>query len=170
MDMLVDAEDKSTVVTITSGDVKRLKNALKKGGRKTREGPDVPEAGQSDGAAAEDHKQRVRGIALENGIPMGIADEVAEQTDPAVIKPAATNKQLLAFIQRVENVEVELAERQEDRKQIYAEARSCGFDVPTMKKIVTLRKMDEHDRLEAEALLDTYMRAVGMAVQTEMEF
>jgi uncharacterized protein (UPF0335 family) len=168
--MLVDAEEKTTVVTITSDDVKRLKKALKKGGRKTREGLEIPEAAQSDGAAAEAHKQRVRGIALENGIPMGIADEVAEQTDPAVIKPAATNKQLLAFIQRVENVEVELAERSEDRKQIYAEARSCGFDVPTMKKIVALRKMDEHDRLEAEALLDTYMRAVGMAVQTEMEF
>lgn len=90
--------------------------------------------------------------------------------DNAEIKPAATNKQLLAFVERVENVELELAERSEDRKQIYAEARSCGFDVPTMRKIVALRKMDEADRLQAEALLATYMHAVGLAVQTEMTF
>ena len=169
--MLVDADEKpaGTVVTITSDDVKRLRKSLK--GRKKAAAEALEQMAADDVVdAAEAHKQRVRGIALENGIPMGIADEVAEQTEPAVIKPAATNKQLLAFIRRVENVEVELAERQEDRKQIYAEARSCGFDVPTMKKIVALRKMDEHDRLEAEALLDTYMRAVGMAVQTEMEF
>ena len=161
---------KPTVVTITSDDVKRLKKALKKGGRKTREGLDIPEAAKADGGATEAHKERVRGIALEHGIPMSIADEFAEQSDPAIVKPAATNKQLVAFIERVESVELELAERSEDRKQIYAEARSCGFDVPTLKKIVSLRKMDEQDRLEAEALLATYMRAAGMAAQIDMEF
>jgi uncharacterized protein (UPF0335 family) len=170
MDMLVDVQDKPTVVTITSDDVKRLKKALKKGGRKTREGLDIPEAAKTDGGATEAHKARVRGIALEHGIPMSIADEFAEQSDPAIVKPAATNKQLVAFIERVESVELELAERSEDRKQIYAEARSCGFDVPTLKKIVSLRKMDEQDRLEAEALLATYMRAAGMAAQIDMEF
>jgi uncharacterized protein (UPF0335 family) len=96
---------------------------------------------------------------------------LSELTKPAeIIKPAATNAQLIAFVERVENVELELAERSEDRKQIYAEARSCGFDVPTMKKIVALRKMDEKDRLEADALLATYMHGVGMAMQTEMNF
>lgn len=87
-----------------------------------------------------------------------------------VIKPAATNKQLMAFIERVENIERELAERSEDRKQIYAEARSCGFDVPTLRKVVALRKMDEQDRIKADALLSTYMHGCGMKLQAEMEF
>lgn len=92
-------------VTITSTEVKRLTKALKKGGRKTREGLDIPDAATVDGEASKDHKQRVRGIALENGIPQSIADQVAEETDPEIIKPAATNKQLLAFIERVESIE-----------------------------------------------------------------
>lgn len=90
--------------------------------------------------------------------------------DQEVIKPAATNKQLVSFVERVEAIELELAERSEDRKQIYAEARSCGFDVPTLKKVVALRKMDEQDRIAADALLSTYMHGVGMKLQTEMEF
>ena len=42
--------------------------------------------------------------------------------------------------------------------------------MPTLKKVVALRKMDEKDRLEADALLATYMHGVGMAVQTDMGF
>lgn len=165
--MLVDLEDKPAgpVVTITSEDVKKLRKGLKKGGRKTREGLDIPEK-----EASASHKERVRGIAAENGIPASIADEVAAETDPSEIRPAATSKQLLSFIERVERIELELAERSEDRKQIYAEARSCGFDVATLKKVVALRKMDEQERLEADALLSTYLHAIGMKLQTEMEF
>ena len=118
----------------------------------------------------------------EDDAPRSFADEVyaevndlyrradaALSAEAEVIKPAATNAQLLAFIQRVEAVELEMAERSEDRKQIYAEARSCGFDVPTMKKVVALRKMDAEDRRAADALLDTYMRGVGMDEQLRME-
>jgi uncharacterized protein (UPF0335 family) len=148
--LTLDVDDKPTVVTITSDDAKKLSKALK--GRKK--------------AAAEKLER------MEADDVVKAASEKLEQmeADAGVVKPAATNKQLLAFIERVENVELELAERSEDRKQIYAEARSCGFDVPTLKKIVALRKMDDDDRLAAEALLATYMHAVGMAVQTEMGF
>jgi uncharacterized protein (UPF0335 family) len=146
--LTMDADDKPAVVTITPDDAKRLRKALKKG---AKDRPTPP---------AEDVKAEI--------------DEMYRQEDAKlkgdVIKPAATNAQLLAFVQRVETVELEMAERSEDRKQIYAEARSCGFDVPTLKKIVALRKMDDDDRLAAEALLATYMHAVGMAVQTDMGF
>jgi uncharacterized protein (UPF0335 family) len=116
-----------------------------------------------------ERRARKREAEVTSGTSVTITDEQPNAVKE-IIKPAATNKQLIAFIERVENVELELAERSEDRKQIYAEARSCGFDVPTMKKIVALRKMDEADRLQAEALLATYMHGVGMAVQTEMKF
>lgn len=100
--------------------------------------------------------------------PAAKADTDAGGGDAAIV-PAAGAKQLVAFIERVESVERDMAEQSEDRKQIYNEARSAGFDVPTMKKIVALRKMDESDRLEAQALLDTYMHACGLAVQIEMK-
>lgn len=87
-----------------------------------------------------------------------------------VIKPAASAKQLIAFVERVENINEEIAERAGDRKEIFAEAKSAGFDVPTLRKIVALRAMHEDKRLQAEALLSTYMHAVGLAVQTEMTF
>lgn len=90
--------------------------------------------------------------------------------DKAVIKPAATNAELTAFIERVECLELSRTELTADIKEIYAEAQSCGFDTKTMRKIVSLRKMEESDRLEADALLATYMRAVGMTIQTEMGF
>lgn len=152
--MLMHDVDEKPLSPAEKRDVRRADKALK--------------ALDAEDRAQAAHKERVRGIALENGIPMSIADEVAEKTDPAVIKPSATATQLLAFVERVERVELELAERSEDRKQVYAEARSCGFDVPTLKKVVSLRKMEEEDRLKADALLDTYMRGVGMTVQLDM--
>ena len=45
----------------------------------------------------------------------------------------------------------------------FASGKAVGFDPKTMKKIVALRKMDDHERLEADALLTTYMHGVGMA-------
>lgn len=73
-----------------------------------------------------------------------------------------SNGQLRAFIDRVENIEVEIAERNADKRDIYAEAKGSGFDVPTIKKIVRLRKLDASERMEADALLDTYLAALGM--------
>ena len=49
-----------------------------------------------------------------------------------------------------------------DIKEVYAEAKGTGFDVKTMRKVVSLRKMDDSDRQEAEFLLDTYLSALGM--------
>jgi uncharacterized protein (UPF0335 family) len=70
--------------------------------------------------------------------------------------------QLRAFVERVENIETEIAERNADKRDIYAEAKASGFDVPTIKKVVRLRKLDASERMEADALLDTYLAALGM--------
>lgn len=35
-----------------------------------------------------------------------------------------------------------------------------GFDTKIMRKVIALRKMDQADRQEQEALLDVYMHAI----------
>ena len=46
-------------------------------------------------------------------------------------------------------------------KEVYAEAKSMGFDTKIMRQVVRLRKMDQQDRSEQEAVLDLYLHAVG---------
>jgi uncharacterized protein (UPF0335 family) len=67
------------------------------------------------------------------------------------------------FIERIERLEEEKKGIADDIKDVYAEAKSTGFDVKTMRAIVKLRKMEKHHRDEAEALLDTYKAALGLA-------
>lgn len=69
---------------------------------------------------------------------------------------------LRSFIERVERLEIEKKALADDIKDIYSEAKSVGFDVKIMRQIIRLRKMDENERQEQEALLDTYTHALGM--------
>ena len=71
--------------------------------------------------------------------------------------------QLRLFIERIERLEEEKKGIADDIKDVYAEAKSTGFDVKTMRSIVKLRKMEKHHRDEAEALLDVYKAALGLA-------
>ncbi|MEI9927257.1 MAG: DUF2312 domain-containing protein [Sphingomonas sp.] len=71
--------------------------------------------------------------------------------------------QLRLFIERIERLEEEKKSMADDIRDVYAEAKSTGFDVKTMRAIVRLRKMEKHTRDEAEALLDTYKAALGLA-------
>lgn len=70
--------------------------------------------------------------------------------------------QLLSIIERVENVERDMKDRQDDRKDIYAEAKGNGYDVGVLKTIVSIRKQDPDKRHEREAILDLYREALGM--------
>jgi uncharacterized protein (UPF0335 family) len=72
-------------------------------------------------------------------------------------------EQLRLFIERIERLEEEKKGIADDIKDVYAEAKSTGFDAKTMRAIVKLRKMEKHHRDEAEALLDTYKAALGLA-------
>lgn len=69
---------------------------------------------------------------------------------------------LRSYIERIERLEVEKKAMADDIKDIYAEAKSTGFDAKVIRQIVRLRKMDENDRQEQEALLDLYSHALGM--------
>ncbi|HEV7414987.1 MAG TPA: DUF2312 domain-containing protein [Tianweitania sediminis] len=68
-----------------------------------------------------------------------------------------------SFVERIEQVEAEIAELNEGKKEIFAEAKGEGFDVKVIKEIVKLRKKDQDERDEHETLLDLYMRAMDTA-------
>jgi uncharacterized protein (UPF0335 family) len=71
---------------------------------------------------------------------------------------------LKSFVERVENLEEEKKAIGSDIKDVYAEAKGVGYDVKTMRKVVSLRKMDAADRATQEDLLETYLHALGMTM------
>ena len=73
------------------------------------------------------------------------------------------NSQLKAIVERIEHVEGEIKDLQAGRGEIYQEAKSHGYDVKILRRLVALRKQDQSKREEAQAILETYMRAMGMA-------
>ena len=71
--------------------------------------------------------------------------------------------QLRLFIERIERLEEERRGIADDVKGVYDEAKSNGYDTKTMRAIVRLRKMEAHARQEADALMETYRAALGLA-------
>ena len=70
--------------------------------------------------------------------------------------------QLKAFIERIERLDEERKGLSDDIREVYAEAKGTGFDVKALRTLVRLRKMDTDERKESEAILETYMHALGM--------
>jgi uncharacterized protein (UPF0335 family) len=71
--------------------------------------------------------------------------------------------QLRAFIERIERLEEEKKVIGDDIKEVYAEAKGTGFDAKILRKVISMRKKQPHEREEEEAILDLYMQALGMA-------
>ncbi|MBB3999351.1 DUF2312 domain-containing protein [Aureimonas pseudogalii] len=65
-----------------------------------------------------------------------------------------------SFVERIEQVELEIQELSEGKKEIFAEAKGEGFDVKIIREIIKLRKQDQDERDEHDTLLDVYMRAM----------
>ncbi|MDX0249767.1 DUF2312 domain-containing protein [Sinorhizobium meliloti] len=70
--------------------------------------------------------------------------------------------QLRAFIERIERLEEEKKTIADDIKDVYGEAKSMGFDSKILRKVISIRKQDADERAEQEAILDTYLHALGM--------
>lgn len=70
--------------------------------------------------------------------------------------------QLKAFVERIERLDEEIKGLNDDKRDIYAEARGNGFDVKVLKKVVALRRKDYAERMEEDAILELYMQALGM--------
>jgi uncharacterized protein (UPF0335 family) len=92
---------------------------------------------------------------------MATAAAAAVQEEPAT---RFAKDQLKAFIERVERLEEEKKTISDDIRDVYAEAKGTGFDVKALRTIVRMRKQDVDERKEHEAILETYMNALGMLV------
>ena len=68
-----------------------------------------------------------------------------------------------SFVERIEQLDTELREINEQKKEVFAEAKGEGFDVKVLKEIIRLRKQDKDERNEHETLLDVYMRTMDTA-------
>ncbi|MET0667482.1 MAG: DUF2312 domain-containing protein [Methyloceanibacter sp.] len=76
---------------------------------------------------------------------------------------SSAKDQLRAIVTRIERLEEEKAALAADLREVYAEAKGNGFDVKALKSVIRIRKQDENKRREAEAVLTTYLHALGMA-------
>jgi uncharacterized protein (UPF0335 family) len=88
-----------------------------------------------------------------------MATAAAVQEQPAT---RFAKDHLRAFVERIERLEEEKKTISDDVRDVYAEAKANGFDVKALRSIVRLRKQDENERKEHEAILETYMHALGM--------
>ena len=69
---------------------------------------------------------------------------------------------LRSFVERIERLEEEKAALAGDIREVYSEAKGAGFDIKVMRQVMRLRKLDKTARQEQEAVLETYLRALGM--------
>ena len=69
---------------------------------------------------------------------------------------------LKTLIERIERLEEEKAGLAEDVRDVFAEAKSAGFDVKVMRQVIRLRKIDGNERAEQEEILELYKAALGM--------
>jgi len=88
-------------------------------------------------------------------------------TNAAAVKDEQTahrfaKDQLKAFVERVERLEEEKKATADDIKDVFAEAKGSGFDVEALRTVIRLRKQDVNERKESEAILETYLHALGM--------
>jgi uncharacterized protein (UPF0335 family) len=71
--------------------------------------------------------------------------------------------QLRLFIERIERLEEEKRGMMDDIKDVYLEAKSQGYDTKIMRQVIRLRRMEKDARDEADALLESYRAALGLA-------
>lgn len=90
-------------------------------------------------------------------------DDTFDVTDEQIAEGNFSAEQLRLLIERIERLEEEKKGLADDIRDVYAEAKALGYDTKTMRVIIKLRKMEKHHRDEADALLTTYMVALGMA-------
>ena len=72
------------------------------------------------------------------------------------------NERLRLLIERIETLEAEKKGIADDVKDVYAEAKSAGFDPKAMKQVVRLRKKEKAQREAEEAMIDLYKEALGL--------
>ena len=97
------------------------------------------------------------------GSGLQINSQALARTGPAMdTKTSFAQGQLKSLVERIERLEEEKKVIAGDIKEIYAEAKANGFDTKILRKVISIRKKDRHEREEEEAILDLYLNALGM--------
>lgn len=96
-------------------------------------------------------------------------DEVATRIaqDPSV--GGVEVPKLKSYIERIERLEEDKAAIGSDIKDVFAEAKSNGFDVKAMRGVLKLRKLTTNERTAREYMLDLYKKALGMQPSFDFE-
>ena len=77
-------------------------------------------------------------------------------------KKTVAVERLRSLVERIERMEEERKNVSSDIRDIYVEAKSAGFDVKVLRKLIALRRQEPADVEEQETLLDVYRHALGM--------
>ncbi|MBY5863283.1 DUF2312 domain-containing protein [Rhizobium leguminosarum] len=93
------------------------------------------------------------GIPTSDGLPRPNSDDAH----------GVARDQLRAFVERIERLEEEKKTIADDIRDVYGEAKGMGFDTKILRKTVALRRKDEQERMEENAILSTYLIALGMS-------
>lgn len=96
------------------------------------------------------------------GVKIKTDSETLKRAADAVKSTTFAKDQLRSLVERIERLEEEKKATSDDIKDVYGEAKGNGFDVKALRAIVRLRKQDANERAEHEAILETYMHALGM--------
>ena len=93
--------------------------------------------------------------------PVSIDDDADLDMSPAA-RNNAINRNLVAYLERIERLLDEKKGIADDVKDVFAEAKSTGFDTKMMRRVLVLRKMDLNALAEMDMLEETYRREVGL--------
>src|SRR5690606_14685437 len=106
-------------------------------------------------------------FAAGRGEPM-LAPNTDTDHAPEMAQTRFAKDQLKAIVERIERLEEEKKTISDDIRDVYAEAKGNGYDVKALRAIVRMRKQDTEKRREQEAVLETYMHALGMLSDTPL--
>lgn len=75
---------------------------------------------------------------------------------------AASNAELLQFVERYEQLDRDARAVADDKKELMAEAKGRGYDTKILRKVLAIRKKNADELAEENAILETYLFALGM--------
>lgn len=73
-----------------------------------------------------------------------------------------SDDRLRLLVERIERLAEEKKGISDDIKDVYLEAKATGYDTKAIKEIIKIRKKSRDDRMQEEAILETYKCSLGI--------
>lgn len=86
----------------------------------------------------------------------------------AIGRNTVSGQQLQAFVERIERLREQKKQIGEDEKLVFAELKATGFSPARVRDVLKRRAAKPADIEEAQAQLDMYLHALGMATETPL--